>query len=170
MWLVPRWSVLVSCLGIKQKKLHPHHLYPPIPVWKIRISGSLVAEVALDQLLRDVLEQNTKIEEEKKPHYIGDGHPRLNQKPLLYNGYLNPYYWIDRVYQLFWPRFSWNSPGLPGPQWKRCIFGHLFDHNLTLLITIGWGSTGQASRNRGFPKERLSIFNERMEIPWGKLR
>ena len=28
-----------------------------------------------------------------KRRYIGDGHPTLNRNP--YNGYINPYYWVD---------------------------------------------------------------------------
>ena len=28
-----------------------------------------------------------------KSRYIGDGHPTLNRNP--YNGYINPYYWVD---------------------------------------------------------------------------
>ena len=28
-----------------------------------------------------------------KSHYIGDGHPTFNRNP--YNGYINPYYWVD---------------------------------------------------------------------------
>ena len=28
-----------------------------------------------------------------KSRYIGDGHPTFNRNP--YNGYLNPYYWVD---------------------------------------------------------------------------
>ena len=28
-----------------------------------------------------------------KSRYIGDGHPAFNRNP--YNGYINPYYWVD---------------------------------------------------------------------------
>ena len=28
-----------------------------------------------------------------KSRYIGDGHPTFNRNP--YNGYINPYYWVD---------------------------------------------------------------------------
>ena len=28
-----------------------------------------------------------------KSCYIGDGHPTFNRNP--YNGYINPYYWVD---------------------------------------------------------------------------
>ncbi len=28
-----------------------------------------------------------------KSPYIGDGHPTFNRNP--YNGYINPYYWVD---------------------------------------------------------------------------
>ena len=28
-----------------------------------------------------------------KNRYIGDGHPTFNRNP--YNGYINPYYWVD---------------------------------------------------------------------------
>ena len=28
-----------------------------------------------------------------KSRYIGDGHPTVNGNP--YNGYINPYYWVD---------------------------------------------------------------------------
>ena len=28
-----------------------------------------------------------------KSRYIGDGHPSFNRNP--YNGYINPYYWVD---------------------------------------------------------------------------
>ena len=28
-----------------------------------------------------------------KSRYIGDGHPIFNRNP--YNGYINPYYWVD---------------------------------------------------------------------------
>ncbi len=28
-----------------------------------------------------------------KSRYIGDGHPTFNRN--LYNGYINPYYWVD---------------------------------------------------------------------------
>ena len=28
-----------------------------------------------------------------KSRYIGDGHPTFNKNP--YNGYINPYYWVD---------------------------------------------------------------------------
>ena len=28
-----------------------------------------------------------------KSRYIGDGHPTFNRNP--YNGYMNPYYWVD---------------------------------------------------------------------------
>ena len=29
----------------------------------------------------------------QKKSYIGDGHPTFNRNP--YNGYMNPYYWVD---------------------------------------------------------------------------
>ena len=28
-----------------------------------------------------------------KSRYIGDGHPTFNRNP--YNGYIDPYYWVD---------------------------------------------------------------------------
>ncbi len=28
-----------------------------------------------------------------KSRYIGDGHPTFHRNP--YNGYINPYYWVD---------------------------------------------------------------------------
>ena len=28
-----------------------------------------------------------------KSRYIGDGHPTFSRNP--YNGYINPYYWVD---------------------------------------------------------------------------
>ncbi len=30
-----------------------------------------------------------------KSRYIGDGHPSFNRESLYYNGYINPYYWVD---------------------------------------------------------------------------
>ena len=29
----------------------------------------------------------------QKSRFIGDGHPTFNRNP--YNGYINPYYWVD---------------------------------------------------------------------------
>ena len=47
----------------KNKNIHPHHLSPKNPNLSLLI-GRLITEVALDQLLGDVLEQKTKNEEE----------------------------------------------------------------------------------------------------------
>ena len=30
-----------------------------------------------------------------KSRYIADGHPTFNRNPYIYNGYINPYYWVD---------------------------------------------------------------------------
>ena len=35
-----------------------------------------------------------------KSRYIGDGHPTFNRNP--YNGYINPYYWVDDHPLLMW--------------------------------------------------------------------
>ena len=30
-----------------------------------------------------------------KSRYIGDGHPTFNRNPYIYNGYINPYFFVD---------------------------------------------------------------------------
>ena len=35
-----------------------------------------------------------------KSRYIGDGHPTFNRNP--YNGYINPYYWVDDHPPITW--------------------------------------------------------------------
>ena len=35
-----------------------------------------------------------------KSRYIGDGHPTFIRNP--YNGYINPYYWVDELSPIIW--------------------------------------------------------------------
>ncbi len=44
-----------------------------------------------------------------KSRYIGDGHPTFNRNP--YNGYINPYYWVDELipyYMEIWEFRPWH--------------------------------------------------------------
>ena len=48
-----------------------------------------------------------------KSRYIGDGHPTFNRNP--YNGYINPYYWVDDH-----PLLYGNNGSLdPGTKWSH---------------------------------------------------
>ena len=31
----------------------------------------------------------------QKSRFLGDGHPTFSRNPYNYNGYINPYYWVD---------------------------------------------------------------------------
>ena len=56
--------------------------------------GSLVQIIWVIQLLPPVLcDIDIDICAMVKSRYIGDGHPTFNRNP--YNGYINPYYWVD---------------------------------------------------------------------------
>ena len=48
-----------------------------------------------------------------KSRYIGDGHPTFNRNP--YNGYINPYYWVDEFIS-YYMEMSWEliHPGAHG--------------------------------------------------------
>ncbi len=50
-----------------------------------------------------------------KSRYIGDGHPTFNRNP--YNGYINPYYWVDDH-----PLLYGNNGSLDPGTYKRIIF------------------------------------------------
>ncbi len=50
-----------------------------------------------------------------KSRYIGDGHPTFNKNP--YNGYINPYYWVDDHPLLYWNNRSLD-PGTFGEDSK----------------------------------------------------
>ncbi len=43
-----------------------------------------------------------------KSRYIGDGHPTFNRNP--YNGYINPYYWVDDHPLLYGNNGSLDNP------------------------------------------------------------
>ena len=47
-----------------------------------------------------------------KSRYIGDGHPTFNRNP--YNGYINPYYWVDD-HPLLYGNIGSFDPGTYGP-------------------------------------------------------
>ena len=42
-----------------------------------------------------------------KSRNIGDGHPTFNRNP--YNGYINPYYWVDDHPLLYGNNGSWST-------------------------------------------------------------
>ena len=52
-----------------------------------------------------------------KSRNIGDGHPTFNRNP--YNGYINPYYWVDD-HPLLYGNNGSLDPGTHGP-WKKAI-------------------------------------------------
>ena len=57
-----------------------------------------------------------------KSRYIGDGHPTFNRNP--YNGYINPYYWVDD-HPLLYGNNGSLDPGtyIPDPMklhWTHC--------------------------------------------------
>ncbi len=75
-----------------------------------------------------------------KSRYIGDGHPTFNRNPYNYNGYINPYYWVDDHSLLYGNNGSlepgtngilsvstggaaystnlWRTEGLKAPNWR----------------------------------------------------
>ena len=50
-----------------------------------------------------------------KSRYIGDGHPTFNRNP--YNGYINPYYWVDDHPLLY------GNNGSFDPGTYTCVYG-----------------------------------------------
>ena len=74
-----------------------------------------------------------------KSRYIGDGHPTFHRNP--YNGYINPYYWVDDH-----PLLNGNNGSLD-PGTYRCFqkYGetpqiiHLFIGFGTMIFTIHFG-------------------------------
>ena len=55
----------------------------PMPVYKKSpLVGKLLGVISFDIICAMV-----------KSRYIGDGHPTFNRNP--FNGYINPYYWVD---------------------------------------------------------------------------
>ena len=63
-----------------------------------------------------------------KSRYIGDGHRTFNGNP--YNGYINPYYWVDE----FIPLYGKNGSLDPA----TCIFGQSSRHHSELTLDSGW--------------------------------
>ena len=65
-----------------------------------------------------------------KSRYIGDGHPTFNRNP--YNGYINPYYWVDDHPLLYGnngsldPGTYYHRENVGNPPWYvRCTWGWL---------------------------------------------
>ncbi len=56
-----------------------------------------------------------------KSRYIGDGHPTFNRNP--YNGYINPYYWVDEFIP-YYMEISWEliDPGTYGRFMEDWVF------------------------------------------------
>ena len=50
--------------------------------------------------------------------YIGDGHPTFNRNP--YNGYINPYYWVDDH-----PLLYGNNGSLDPGTYKTMVISYL---------------------------------------------
>ena len=64
-----------------------------------------------------------------KSRYIGDGHPTFNRNP--YNGYINPYYWVD------------DHPLLDGNNGSLDPGAYIYILNLILTLpTKRWGIVG----------------------------
>ena len=53
-----------------------------------------------------------------KSRYIGDGHPTFNRNP--YNGYINPYYWVDD-HPLLYGTIGNLDPSTSGWAWSDTI-------------------------------------------------
>ena len=105
----------------------------PMPVYKKSpLVGKLLGIISFDIICAMV-----------KSRYIGDGHPTFNRNP--FNGYINPYYWVDEFIPYYmeimgvdrpkrhlylWPidvptgTLSWGP--LFWPWKKRPCFGGLF--------------------------------------------
>ena len=54
-----------------------------------------------------------------KSRYIGDGHPTFNRNP--YNGYINPYYWVDD-HPLLYGNNGSLDPGTYVPTFSRFVW------------------------------------------------
>ena len=65
-----------------------------------------------------------------KSRYIGDGHPTFNRNP--YNGYINPYYWVDD-HPLLYGTIGSLDPGTYG-SWN------VFVGKLQTNDTLGFGN------------------------------
>ena len=68
-----------------------------------------------------------------KSRYIGDGHPTFNRNP--YNGYINPYYWVDEFIPYYMEIMGVDRP------WHTCQINKLSSQNQlsrkkTLLLSI----------------------------------
>ena len=53
----------------------------------------------------------------QKSRFIGDGHPTFNRNP--YNGYINPYYWVDD-HPLLYGNNGSLDPGTHGSWLAKC--------------------------------------------------
>ena len=63
----------------------------------------------------------------QKSRFIGDGHPTFNRNP--YNGYINPYYWVDDHPLLYGNNGSLDpSTHIPPMESRKLIFP----------TTLGW--------------------------------
>ena len=65
-----------------------------------------------------------------KSRYIGDGHPTFNRNP--YNGYINPYYWVDDHPLLYGNNGSLDPGTFVVGTWYK--FGVLSQHYPTFLV------------------------------------
>ena len=54
-----------------------------------------------------------------KSRYIGDGHPTFNRNP--YNGYINPYYWVDDHPLLYGNHGSLDPGTCNQPSLNKCM-------------------------------------------------
>ncbi len=72
---------------------------------------------------------------QKSPYYIGDGHPTFNRNP--YNGYINPYYWVDDHLLLYG-----NNGSLDPGTCKYCIHGEILFvlQAIYFLCSFPWDS------------------------------
>ena len=103
-----------------------------------------------------------------KSRYIGDGHPTFNRNP--YNGYINPYYWVDDHPLLYGNNGSLDPGTYTGVQLlvsRRVIcfvniFGTSWDRDWWCVMMSNWRAVGN---DQLFPEYRgglskLVIFVE----------
>ena len=65
-----------------------------------------------------------------KSRYIGDGHPTFNKNP--YNGYINPYYWVDDH-----PLLYGNNGSLDPGTFFNLFVLHQDEQNMNMVPLLG---------------------------------
>ena len=99
-----------------------------------------------------------------KSRYIGDGHPTFNRNP--YDGYINPYYWVDDH-----PLLYGNNGSLdPGTFEQTCKFASPFFYALKNIPISPPSLESKLPSQMRFPRKNGGTMQTRVfHPPWHSL-